>query len=140
TETLTEWRDRPLSPQQIRYAFDDVRYLLALWQRLAHRLEELGRSGWAREEFARLAANAAPDEPAPERWRKLRGLGSLDRRRLAIVRALSHWREAVAARTNRPARSIVRDDLLIEIARRNPSRERDVSAIRGLPRRDVAAI
>src|SRR6266849_6787410 len=78
-ETLTEWRDRPLTPQQIRYAFDDVRYLLPAWQRLAARLEELSRIEWAREEFARLTATAAPEEPGvshTERWRKLRGLGS----------------------------------------------------------------
>ena len=49
-------------------------------------------------------------------------MGSLDRRRLAIVRELSRWREGVAAQTNRPARTIVRDDLLVEIARRNPTR------------------
>jgi len=139
-ETLTEWRDRPLTPQQIRYAFDDVRYLLPVWDALAQRLGKLGRLDWAREEFARLAAVAAPEEPAAEKWRKLRGLGSLDRRRLAIVRELSRWREGVAAQTNRPARTIVRDDLLVEIARRNPTRERDLSVIRGLRRRDVAAI
>src|SRR5258708_7939259 len=63
-ETLTEWRERPLTPQQIRYAFDDVRYLLPLWRRLRDRLQERGREGWAREEFTRLAASAAPDEPA----------------------------------------------------------------------------
>ena len=139
-ETLTEWRDRPLTPQQIRYAFDDVRYLLPVWRRLTDRLRELGRLEWAAEEFTRLAAYSAPDEPALEKWRKLRGLGSLDRRRLAIVRKLSQWREEVAARINRPARTIVRDDLLIEIARRNPTRERDLSVIRGLPRRDLPAI
>ncbi|HEY7159553.1 MAG TPA: HRDC domain-containing protein [Gemmataceae bacterium] len=139
-ETLTEWRHRPLTSGQIRYAFDDVRYLLPLWQRLAARLQELGRTDWAREEFARLAINAAPEEPAADKWRKLRGLGSLDRRRLAIVRALYNWREATAARTNRPTRAIVRDDLIVEIARRNPTRERDLQVVRGLPRRDLEAI
>jgi ribonuclease D len=139
-ETLTEWRHRPLTAGQIRYAFDDVRYLLPVWQRLSARLEKLGRTDWAREEFARLAVNAAPEEPATEKWRKLRGLGSLDRRRLAIVRALYNWREETAARINRPTRAIVRDDLLIEIARRNPARERDLQVVRGLPRRDLEAI
>jgi ribonuclease D len=139
-ETLTEWRHRPLTAGQIRYAFDDVRYLLPVWQCLSNRLEELGRLDWAREEFARLAVNAAPEEPATEKWRKLRGLGSLDRRRLAIVRALYNWREQTAARTNRPTRAIVRDDLILEIARRNPARERDLQVVRGLPRRDLDAI
>jgi ribonuclease D len=139
-ETLTEWRDRPLTPSQIQYAFDDVRYLLPLWQRLSERLRALGREEWAREEFTRLETAMDPEEIAVERWRKLRGLGGLDRRRLAVVRALSQWREETAARINRPPRTIVRDDLLIEIARRNSSRERDLQIIRGLPRRDLPAI
>lgn len=139
-ETLTEWRDRPLTRAQIRYALDDVRYLLPLCEKLTARLERLDRRDWAREEFARLAANAIPEETAVEKWRRLRSLGSLDRRRLAIVRALYLWREETAARTNRPARTICRDDLLVEIARRKPTRERDLEVVRGLPRRDLGAI
>src|SRR5262249_2833511 len=139
-ETLTEWRDRPLTRQQIRYAFDDVRYLLPLWRKVSGPLEDLGRAALAPEEVARLAVAATPEETTAEKWGKLRGLGSLDRRRLAVVRELYTWREATAARTNRPARTIVRDDLLVEIARRNPSRERDLHVIRGLPRRDLPAI
>ncbi len=139
-ETLTEWRHRPLTGAQIRYAFDDVRYLLPAWRRISSRLEQLGRTEWAREEFERLAVNAAPEEPDGERWRKLRGLGSLDRRRLAIVRALFRWREETASRTNRPIRAILRDDLIVEIARRNPARERDLQVLRGLPRRDLDSI
>jgi ribonuclease D len=139
-ETRTEWRDRPLTPAQIRYAFDDVRYLLPAWAKLAARLERLGRAGWAQEEFARLAEAAAPEAPSGERWRKLRGLGSLDRRRLAVARALYHWREEQAARTNRPTRILLRDDLIVEIARRSPTREADLQVVRGLARRDLAAI
>ncbi|HZU36773.1 MAG TPA: HRDC domain-containing protein [Gemmataceae bacterium] len=143
-ETLTEWRTRPLTAAQVRYAFDDVRFLLPLGTRLSNRLAALDRLQWAGEEFARLAVHAAPDEAglmgSSEKWRKLRGLGSLDRRRLAMVRELYAWREETAARTNRPARTICRDDLLIEIARRNPQRARDLQVVRGLPRRDLDAV
>ena len=63
-ETLTEWRTRPLTSTRIRYAFDDVRFLLPLATRLSNRLAALDRLDWAREEFARLAANSAPDDAA----------------------------------------------------------------------------
>jgi ribonuclease D len=140
-ETLTEWRDRPLTRAQVRYALDDVRYLLPLWRRLTAEMEKRQRLDWAREEFGRLANVLNPEEATVvERWRKLRGTGSLDRRRLAVVRELFAWREATAARLNRPARVVCRDDLLIEIARRNPARERDLSVIRGLPHRDLKEI
>lgn len=139
-ETLTEWRDRPLTKSQIRYAFDDVRHLMALWARLRQRLEELGRLEWAAEEFARLKKTSLATPEETEKFRKLRGLGALDRRRLAVVRDLYAWREERAEQANRPARTIVRDDLLVEIARRNPTRERDLEVVRGLAKREVPGI
>ncbi len=140
SETLTEWRDRPLTRRQIAYAFDDVRYLLRLWQSISAELDRLGRTAWAEEEFQRLGRIATDEEPLPARWRKLRGLGALGRRQLAMVQALFEWRERVADRTNRPARIVCRDDLLVEIARRNPSRPRDLQVVRGLAHRYVDEI
>jgi ribonuclease D len=138
-ETLTEWRSRPLSPPQIRYAFNDVRYLLLLWEKLHGQLDALGRLDWAREDCARLCTAATPSEPGQaslaERWRKLRGAGSLDRRRLAVLREAFHWRDEEAARVNRPARTVVRDDLLIEIARHTLKNEQDLHMVRGLAKR-----
>jgi len=140
-ETLTEWRHRPLTGAQIRYAYDDVRHLRAIHEQVAGRLQRLGREEWAREEFRRLQSSTDPEEAAGmERWRKLRGLGSLDRRRLAVARALYLWREEQAEHHNRPSRTILRDDLIVEVARRNPTRERDLQVVRGLPRRDLDGI
>ena len=45
------------------------------------------------------------------------------------------WREDEAERANRPPRTVVRDDLLIEIARRGPKAEQDLHVVRGLARR-----
>jgi ribonuclease D len=139
-ETLTEWRERPLTRQQIRYAYDDVRFLLPLWERLEKELDRLDRLAWVEEDVARLAARATVDEGMTEKWRKLRGIGSLDRLRLAMIRELYRWREETAARLNRPPRTLVRDDLLIEIVRRNPRRDHDLHVIRGLPKRNLEAI
>jgi ribonuclease D len=143
-ETLTEWGKRPLTRSQIRYAFDDVRFLLAIWDKLSNKLDDLGRRAWVREDCDRLIEAAIPNAPADmglsDKFRKIRGVGALDRRRLAIVREIFTWREEAAAKHNRPPRTLVRDDLLIEIARRNPTKERDLHVIRGLPKRDLEAI
>lgn len=142
-ETLTEWRSRPLTKAQLRYAFDDVRYLLPLWARLHEKLSKLGRSAWALEEFGRMREIVTPSPEAPtqaDRWRKLRGLGGLDRRRLALARALYESRDALAEETNRPPRTILRDDLVVEIARRNPKSPQDLQVMRGMARRFVAPL
>ena len=139
-ETLTDWRKRPLTPQQVQYAFDDVRYLLPIWERITEKLERLKRTDWAKEEFAALVRRSLEEEPGVERWRKVGGLGGLDRKKLAVVRALYQWREAKADRQNRPARTVVRDDLLLEIARRNPKEERDLDVMRGLQKKEFPEI
>src|SRR5438105_2544517 len=143
-ETLTEWRTRPLTKDQMHYAFDDVRYLLPLWRKLSERLEAQQRTLWAQEEFARLREQSTPDENglavSADKWRKLRGASSLDRRRLAILREIFYWREQAAADANRPARTILRDDLMVEISRRNPKNSKDLQPVRGLAKRHLDAI
>ena len=139
-ETLTDWRRRPLTTDQIRYAFDDVRGLLAIWKKFDTKLAKLGRTAWAKEEFASFVIRALKNGGEAERWRKLKGISNLDGRRLAIVREVYLWREASAAKRNRPARTILRDDLIAEIAKRDPGPDDDISTLRGLGRADVNGI
>lgn len=130
-ETLTDWRRRPLSGNQVRYAFDDVRYLIPAWERLGEKLNKHNRVAWATEEFATFSRRAVGDEVAVEKWRKLKGIGSLDRRGLAIAREIYLWREEYAERVDRPPRTILRDDLLTEIAKRAPKKLDELRALRG---------
>jgi ribonuclease D len=143
-DTLTEWRHRPLTASQLNYAFDDVRYLLPIWERLDARLAKLGRREWARQEFERFVAQAMPEftaqKAALDKWRKLKGIGALDRKRLAMVREMFLAREAIAAEMNRPPRVLVRDDLLVELARRNPKSPAEIQVVRGMGKRFVQPI
>ena len=140
-ETLTDWRRRPLLPAQVRYAFDDVRFLLPAWKKLTDRLKRLKRTEWAAEEFAALVQRSIGDEETTaEKWRRVKGIGGLDRRGLAVAREVFGWRERFAERVNRPPRQLLRDDLLAEIARRIPTKAEDLSALRGVPRNEVEPI
>ncbi len=140
-ETLTDWRRRPLSPAQVRYAFDDVRFLLPIWKKLSEKLKRLKRMPWAEEEFASLVRKSiGDDEAATERWRKVKGIGGLDRRGLAVARELFLWRDRFAERINRPPRHLLRDDVLAELAKRGPTRTEELSAYRGVPRSELEQI
>ncbi|WP_406697052.1 HRDC domain-containing protein [Singulisphaera sp. Ch08] len=132
-ETRTDWRRRPLTAAQLRYALDDVRYLLDLADLLGSQLKELGRVDWAEGEFAHFVSSIQ-NRVEEERWRRLPGLHQLNRRSLEAARRLAEWRFAEARRSNRPIRQLLRDDLLVAIAKRQPSSRRDLEALRDFNR------
>ncbi len=129
---FTDWCRRPLSEEQLRYALDDVRYLAAAWPELRRRLEEAGRLAWVEEEAERLAASAASRTPPEEMYRRVKGWNRLRGRALGALQALAAWRERLALEENRPPSWILQDRSMIEVARRVPSDERELRAIRGV--------
>lgn len=139
-ETLTDWRRRPLTKEQIAYAYNDVRELLTLWKKIDTGLQKLGRAAWAKEEFSDFIERACQDAAEVERWRKIKGVGNLNSRELAVLREVFIWREDTANRRNRPARTVLRDDLLVELAKRTPKNERDVLALRGVQKSEAESI
>jgi ribonuclease D len=135
-ETRTDWRRRPLSEQQLEYALDDVRYLAAMRDRLVDKLKALGRSSWLDAEM-----NDWQDEidagRSRERWWRVSGISGLSSRSLAIVREVCRWRDAEAERRDWPARRVLRDDLIIELAKRRTADLKQIRALRGLERGDL---
>jgi ribonuclease D len=133
SETRTDWRQRPLSSAQLHYALDDVRYLLDLADHLIDRLNQLSRTAWADAEFDDFLLSIA-QRADEDRWRKLPGLHQLNRRGLETAQRLADWRENEARRQNRPLRQVMRDDLLVAIAKRQPRNRRDLEALRDFNR------
>jgi ribonuclease D len=132
TEGFTRWDRRPLTAQQLEYAADDARLLLALGDELERRLAERGRLEWARQECRTL--EEASDERDPERvYERLPRLGRLGDRARAVARELVEWREGVARAVDRPAGFVLPDQALMEVARRAPRDRRGLEQIRGLP-------
>jgi ribonuclease D len=138
--TLSNWRQRPLTQSQLRYAFDDVRYLLPAYVLLQERLQQRQRESWAEEEFAALVQRALAEDQGPENWRRVKGIGRLDRQGLAIVKELYQWREEWSQRWNRPARQVLSDHLLVRIARLKPHCRKELASLRGVPQNAVAEI
>jgi len=135
-ETRTDWRKRPLSKRQIDYAVQDVYYLGLIRDRVYAQLGELGRLSWMKEETESWCKELC-HSTSSERWRRVSGNSGLDQRSLAIVHELWKWREGEAKRRNQPARRVLRDDLIIELAKRQTADVKRIGAVRGLDRGDL---
>jgi ribonuclease D len=135
-EQRTDWRRRPLTEAQITYALEDVRYLLPLYDKLTQLLDRTGRRGWFDEEIDSWCDEVASAQDRKD-WRRVSGIGSLNWRSLAIVRELWHWRQDEAKRLNQPPKRLLRDDLLVEIAKRRIDNPDQILAIRGMQRNDL---
>ena len=140
-ETRSEWDRRPLSPDQLRYARDDVRYLLDIASKLSRLLKTLGRTQWVEEEMARFS-EPLTYEPEPDlAYLRLRGSRSgMTARVTAMLRSVAAWREREAAARNVPARTLVRDEILMELAQRPPRRMTDFARVRGFPEGDETTL
>ena len=132
SEGFTRWDRRPLTEQQLAYAADDARLLLALGSGLAERLVDTGRVEWAREESRALESST--DERDPDRlYERLPRIGKLKPRQRAVARELVDWRERIAQGMDRPGGFVLSDATLVELARRCPSDLDALENIRGLP-------
>jgi ribonuclease D len=136
--TFTNWSARPLSDGQIAYALEDVEFLLSIHTHLQDRLRSLGRLEWVGEEFARLETAVGEKSREPqERYQRIRGWDTLKPKGAAVLRELAAWREAEARRRNVPRGRVMRDEVLLQLARHPPKSVNDLRGLRGVHSSEV---
>lgn len=117
-EQRSDWSKRPLGLDQLRYARQDVQWLIPLAQSLRKELEQKGRLSWHQEECERVRWS----EPTPkvfdvESWRKVKGVKTLGARGRAVMSAIWSWREAEAQGQNLAPFRVARADQLLRVAK-----------------------
>jgi len=133
----TDWTQRPLSDDQLDYAADDVRYLRSLYHQMTAQLDELNRRSWLDDDFAALSDPQTYTADPEAIWRKIRGAGKLKASQLVILQQLAAWREQRAIERDRPRRWILKDEVMLDLARFAPDSKNKLSQIRGLEPRDI---
>lgn len=132
-----DWTQRPLSAEQLEYAADDVRYLRELYHQMSADLEKQHRTEWLKEDFAALSDSANYIADPETIWRKIRGAGKLKGVQLAVLQQLAAWREQRAMDRDRPRRWILKDEVMLDLARFAPEKLEKLSQIRGIEARDI---
>ena len=135
-ETRTNWRTRPLTTSQLQYALHDVTELEEIHDIVAKEIETNQRMEWLVEETAALQSSVIALESV-ERWRRVSGSNGLPPRQLEIVRQLWIWRENRARELDQPPRRVLRDDLMVELAKRGSSQLDRIKGLRGMERRGL---
>ncbi|MYF03274.1 MAG: ribonuclease D, partial [Gammaproteobacteria bacterium] len=103
--TQSDWRKRPLTPTQVKYAYDDVRFLLSLWDQIRSLLKKKGRLSWFLEEMQHyfrsvyeFSLSDLAAIPAQIDWNAME---------LTIYFGLLEWRERTARSRNRPRERVL---------------------------------
>jgi ribonuclease D len=135
-ETRTNWGRRPLTEDQITYALHDVTDLVEMYEKLSVMAKQLDREGWLREETELFQQNVM-DAETRENWRRVSGSSGLKPRQLETVRQIWLWREERAKILDRLPRRVLRDDLVVELAKRGSTDVRKIKSIRGMERRSL---
>lgn len=137
--SAADWSSRPLPDTWLAYAALDVELLVPLRDLLADELARQGKSEWAAQEFAALAANGAtPPKPRPDPWRRTSGIHRVrGARALARVRALWYARDEIAARRDTAPGRVLPDAAIIAAAEMDPTDERSLLLLPGFGGRSV---
>ncbi len=134
-ETRTNWRTRPLTDSQLRYAVRDVTELEAMYRILLRDIQQAGREPWLQEESDVIQAEIQRAENA-ENWQRVSGANGLPARQLEVIRQLWRWRDRRARQLDQPARRVFRDDLMVEVARSGSADPKVIRGIRGMEYRN----
>ena len=114
--SAVDWSTRPFPTDWLNYAALDVDVLLELRVGVAQLLEEQGKTSWAAQEFANVAA-MKPKEPKLDRWRGMSGMHEIkDARSLAIARELWSAREALAEKLDVSPGRLIPDSSIVGLA------------------------
>ncbi|MEM1391153.1 MAG: ribonuclease D [Pseudomonadota bacterium] len=132
TSQFTDWTRRPLTEKQLKYALGDVTYLRDAYLKMVDRLEDLGRTDWARAEMTELESPLLYDTSPEKAWQRLK-LRKPQKEYAAIFAAVAAWREQMAQDFDKPRRRILKDDAIQEIADQKPRSEKAFDRLRAVP-------
>jgi ribonuclease D len=117
-----DWSRRPLTDDMLDYAAMDTRHLPALRDELRRQLVEGGRISWAEEEFKHLEdLRWTPAPTNGDSYLRIKGARILQRRGLALLKELAHWRDEVAAELDRASFRVMPNEALLLIAGSPPN-------------------
>lgn len=129
----TDWLKRPLTPEQLDYAAADASYLSAMYPYLLEQCEQRQVLDIVLAE-SRLQVDKRTQSIADDLLYLFVGNAwQCNQQQLGVLRDLAAWRQTKAQQRDMPLGFIFKDGVLLELARRQPTTEKQLFAISDLP-------
>lgn len=127
-ESQSNWLARPLTPEQELYAINDVRYLLILHQAVVQALNARQILDYANEDSTLYAKELYNTQHLDDDKLYLDHITpTYTRQQLAVLQALTMWRESLARAVNEPRSFIIGKQSLREITESLPTNMKDLA-------------
>lgn len=128
---FADWSRRPLSDKQLDYALGDVTHLVDVYQGLLKELDKKGRRSWIYEESKALNDPASYVNEPTEMWRKVK-MRNPKPKVLAVLKAVTTWREQRAQHKNLPRSWVLRDDAIMDMVAQTPQTSAQLAKVRNV--------
>ncbi|ENV02842.1 MULTISPECIES: ribonuclease D [Acinetobacter] len=130
-QTRSDWLARPLSPQQLCYAANDVLYIMKLAHHIQEQLKQKGLYDFVLEDCRSLTKEIISETPTELLYSDV-GNYRHSRRQLMQLQNLSEWREYIVKATNQPRSFILRNSTMIDMVEKNPRNSFQLSQVKDI--------
>ncbi|MAR37076.1 MAG: hypothetical protein CL715_01740 [Chloroflexi bacterium] len=114
----SNWIKRPLTKNQINYAWRDVIYMDELFDKLYKSLLNDNKLDWFKEEMENILQHINSKNNVENLWKKIR-LDQNNLLNIELLKELSKFREEIAQNRNKPKSWILKDKEIIFISKKN---------------------
>lgn len=130
-QTRSNWLARPLTPQQLEYAANDVVYLLELSNKIQQELKQKQQLDFVLEDCRHLTQEIAA-ETQPELLYQDVGNYRHSRRQLMQLQHLALWRDQIAKASNIPKSFVLKNSTMIDLVEKNPKNNYQLATVKDI--------
>ena len=130
---FTDWKRRPLTAAQLKYAVSDVTHLRDVYLALSAAIEERKRADWVRDEMKVLTSPDTYRTEPDAAWLRLKTRARKPKE-LAVLMEVAAWREREAQARDVPRGRVLKDEVVGDIAVQAPTTAEKLAGLRSLPK------
>ncbi|MDQ8935979.1 ribonuclease D [Acinetobacter rudis] len=130
-QTRSDWLARPLSPQQMQYAANDVCYIVQLANMTQQQLQQKGLYEFVLEDCQHLCQEIAQETEKSKLFTEV-GNYRHSSKQLMQLQQLCVWREEMVKALNQPKSFVLKNSTLNDLVEKNPKNTLELSKCRDI--------